>query len=170
MTPKDIKDYQKKYREKNKHKAKKYRKDHKKHIKKLIKKWMIKNPNYSKKHYLKTHPKFIKMSKKEAILKRKESNTKKRLDRKLKIIKAYGGKCSCCGESQIEFLTLDHLTKNGIKERKKFGGCKNNSGGLYNHLIKKNFPKGYQILCFNCNITKGIYGRCPHSKSKVYTH
>ena len=30
--------------------------------------------------------------------------------------------------------------------------------------IKNNFPKGFQILCHNCNIAKGHYGKCPHEK------
>ena len=29
-------------------------------------------------------------------------------------------------------------------------------------IKKNNFPKGFQILCHNCNQTKGYYGKCPH--------
>jgi hypothetical protein len=29
-------------------------------------------------------------------------------------------------------------------------------------LIKENFPKEYQILCFNCNLALGFFGYCPH--------
>ena len=31
-------------------------------------------------------------------------------------------------------------------------------------IKKNNFPKGFQILCHNCNVAKGIYGECPHEK------
>ena len=32
-------------------------------------------------------------------------------------------------------------------------------------MIKNNFPKGFQVLCHNCNLAKGFYGKCPHEKS-----
>lgn len=76
---------------------------------------------------------------------------------KIKIIEGYGGKCACCDESSIEFLTIDHINND------------NKSGGkLYRWLIKNNFPKeNYQILCYNCNYAKGFFGYCPHNKLKI---
>lgn len=29
---------------------------------------------------------------------------------------------------------------------------------------KNNYPKGFQVLCHNCNLAKGFYGKCPHQK------
>lgn len=29
-------------------------------------------------------------------------------------------------------------------------------------LKKNDYPKGFQILCHNCNMSKGFYGYCPH--------
>jgi hypothetical protein len=78
-------------------------------------------------------------------------------------IKEYGGKCFCCGESSIIFLTIDHIHNNGSEERKRL---KLRGAGIwfYEWLKKKNWPKeDYQIACFNCNI--GRYqngGICPH--------
>lgn len=85
------------------------------------------------------------------------------LNVKIKIIEAYGGKCICCNEDAIEFLTIDHINNDGAEDRKKNG---NKSGGnLYRWLIKNNFPKeNYQILCYNCNCAKGFFGYCPHNK------
>jgi hypothetical protein len=85
---------------------------------------------------------------------------------KQKVIEAYGGKCACCGESIIEFLTIDHINNNGAEDRKNNG---NKTGGkLYRWLIKNNFPQGeYQVLCFNCNCSKGFFGYCPHNKLKI---
>jgi len=85
---------------------------------------------------------------------------------KMKIIEAYGGKCACCNEDTMEFLTIDHINNDGAEDRKKNG---NKSGGkLYRWLIKNNFPKGdYQILCFNCNCAKGFFGYCPHNKPEI---
>lgn len=73
-------------------------------------------------------------------------------------------KCSCCAESHIEFLTLDHIKGGGNKERKKFGGGSNR---LFVHLRKIGFPKGYQVLCMSCNHSLGHYGYCPHQKEMI---
>lgn len=74
----------------------------------------------------------------------------------------YGGQppiCSCCGESRLEFLTLDHINGGGTKHREQVGG----SGSfMYAWIIKNNFPDGFRILCMNCNFSLGIYGYCPH--------
>ena len=33
---------------------------------------------------------------------------------------------------------------------------------LYEYLKKHNFPERYQVLCFNCNFTKGADEKCAH--------
>jgi len=84
-------------------------------------------------------------------------------NRKIKVMENYGGKCVCCGECAIEFLTIDHINDDGSQIRKE---TKQGTGGkLYRWLIKNNFPKdNYQILCYNCNCAKGFFGYCPHNK------
>ena len=80
---------------------------------------------------------------------------------RLIVLTKYGGdppKCKCCGESQLEFLSVDHIKGGGRKERKLYG-----SKFCYS-LIRRKFPKGYQVLCHNCNQAKGYYGKCPHQK------
>ena len=73
-------------------------------------------------------------------------------------LKAYGGdppKCKCCGETENKFLALDHINGGGREHRKgKFH--------FYRWLALNGFPKGLQVLCHNCNMAKGFYGRCPH--------
>jgi hypothetical protein len=81
---------------------------------------------------------------------------KHRLKVRLLVIEGYGGKCSCCGESEIKFLTIEHENKDGKKHRKE------TNGHYYQDLIKRGFPKGYTVLCFNCNCAKGFYEVCPH--------
>ena len=84
-----------------------------------------------------------------------------RLKLKKIVLDHYGNKCICCGERQIEFLTIDHISGGGSEHRrllKTKGGTK-----FYRWLKINNFPAGYQILCFNCNSAKGFYGTCPHS-------
>ena len=80
------------------------------------------------------------------------------------IILGYGGKCSCCDESQIEFLTIDHTYNDGNIERNK--GVKNGYM-TYKKIIDENFPDRYQILCWNCNAAKHYYLVCPHRLKKL---
>jgi len=68
--------------------------------------------------------------------------------------------CKCCNESEYKFLTIDHINNDGNIHRKEF---KINSGNkLISWIIKNNFPDIFQILCFNCNLSKGLFGKCPH--------
>ncbi len=74
----------------------------------------------------------------------------------------YGGNpptCKCCGESQIEFLSIDHVNGGGNQHRKELGH------GVHfdKWLIDNGYPEGFQVLCHNCNLAKGYYGYCPHS-------
>ena len=64
--------------------------------------------------------------------------------------------CACCGETTIEFLSIDHINGGGTQHLKEI------VGQLTSWLIKNKFPSGFQILCHNCNQAKGFYGQCPH--------
>jgi hypothetical protein len=77
----------------------------------------------------------------------------------------YGQKpprCACCGERTVQFLSIDHIDGGGSKQRKeaKMGGS-----AMFRWLINNNFPPGFQILCHNCNLAKGFYGKCPHPQT-----
>ena len=76
------------------------------------------------------------------------------------VIDAYGGKCACCGETRKEFLTIDHVNGDGNKHKKELGVT---GSGFYRWLKQNNYPKGFQVLCFNCNCGKGSYSVCPHN-------
>jgi hypothetical protein len=80
---------------------------------------------------------------------------KKEKDLKEKIYQHYGNKCACCGLNDFRFLTIDHKNNDGYKERVS-------RMTLYSRIIKANFPDTFQLLCWNCNCTKAIYGECPH--------
>ena len=75
------------------------------------------------------------------------------------VIEKYGGKCNCCGESNLVFLAMDHIDGGGGKHLKQ----------IKNHisfwLRKNNYPIGFQVLCHNCNMAKHILGVCPHVKN-----
>jgi len=80
---------------------------------------------------------------------------------KLKMFEAYGNCCSCCGETEKSFLTLDHIDGSGAKHRKE--GL--TGWYLWEHLMKNGFPKdNYRLLCYNCNCSRGQYGECAHKK------
>ena len=77
-------------------------------------------------------------------------------------------KCACCGVTGIEFLTVDHIIPKleMVKDSKmiKMGfRVTRKASGLCEWLVTNNFPKGFQILCWNCNFAKGKLGKCPHA-------
>jgi hypothetical protein len=78
--------------------------------------------------------------------------------------------CNCCGQnSHIDFLEIDHIA--GKKEMDyepeliKLGySSKLKSIKWFNWLTDNNFPKGFQILCKNCNQSKAFLknnNECP---------
>jgi hypothetical protein len=78
------------------------------------------------------------------------------------VLKEFGNKCNCCGETIREFLTIDHI--NGRKgEKTRSTGKK-----LWAKVWMEGCPKDkYALLCFNCNCAKGIYGSCPHNNQPL---
>lgn len=75
--------------------------------------------------------------------------------------------CACCSIDKIEFLALDHINGDGNKERKAVAnGCSTN---FYAWLKRQGWPDGYQVLCHNCNLSRGVYGYCPCQKEMVRT-
>jgi 5-methylcytosine-specific restriction endonuclease McrA len=84
---------------------------------------------------------------------------------KEKIVQGYGGKCACCGESEIEFLTVDHVVPVRRKHVAQYGTC---GSALYRKLLKEGFPKdNFQLLCFNCNMAKRTSAECPHQRKRL---
>jgi hypothetical protein len=78
-------------------------------------------------------------------------------------IKAYGGKCACCGEQEEAFLQFDHVDGNGnVHRRSVYAGV-----NFYRWLIKNAFPPSIQLLCGNCHNAKSHYGVCPHRREVV---
>lgn len=81
----------------------------------------------------------------------------------------YGGSCVCCGESELDFLTIDHIHENGAAHRRELGPTKKSGVHFYLWLKKNGYPSGYQTLCMNCNLSKhNNDGVCAH-KNPVKT-
>ena len=128
------------------------KRDHKKYYDSVLSKNPQKRRDYSKKWRESNRERYRELS--------NESHRRRRL----KTLQAYSGqtpKCSCCGEKEIKFLSIDHINGGGNKHRKSV----TKSSGLMGWLIKNNYPVGFQVLCHNCNFAKGHYGKCPHIKN-----
>lgn len=65
--------------------------------------------------------------------------------------------CACCGDTNLEFLSIDHIGGGGAQQRKEL-----NNYHLPTWLKKNNYPAGYRVLCMNCNFSIGKRGYCPH--------
>ncbi len=83
-----------------------------------------------------------------------EGHRQRRIVRKMQALALLGSVCSCCGESRLEMLTFDHINGNGHKtDRERV---------TYDILAMENPSSEYRILCWNCNMSLGFYGYCPH--------
>lgn len=72
-------------------------------------------------------------------------------------------RCNCCGVEPIEFLTIDHVNNDGNVKRRELGG-KEHGVLLHKRIVDSGWPAEYQVLCFNCNLAKGFFGACPHTR------
>src|SRR6267378_97820 len=80
---------------------------------------------------------------------------------------AYGGYiCACCGETEKRFLSIDHIDGGGNKHRKETG--MKSGSEFYIWLRLQNYPAGYQVLCYNCNLGKRHNNNvCPHKEKRM---
>ncbi len=88
---------------------------------------------------------------------------------RFKVIKHYCGKtirCQClgCHTRAIIFLQVDHVDGKGHSHR--IGANRAVSKALWLWIIKNKFPKGFQILCSNCNHAKKCKSACPMAGRK----
>lgn len=120
--------------------------------------WRLKRRSYvctdcSRIHYKKVYLQ-------QRVVRLEREREKRRANKRI-VVDAYGGKCSCCGEKHIEFLTIAHKNNDGAKHRREIGGGKR----MAEWVIKNNFPDDLTVECFNCNAASFYYGQCPHKKS-----
>ena len=62
--------------------------------------------------------------------------------------------CKGCGINDVDVLTLDHIANDGAEQRKHLKGA--DGFNFYRWLKRNGFPKGYQVLCWNCNHKKEL--------------
>lgn len=96
---------------------------------------------------------------------RKKHNHNYHKTLKLEVIKKYGNKCRCCGETILAFLTIDHINNKTIKDKQY-------NGTVTRYIKLRDSPKrkDIQVLCMNCNFAKYFEGMCPHKKMKTLKH
>ncbi len=79
---------------------------------------------------------------------------------RMKLLESLGAKCACCGEDRWKFLAVDHINGGGAEERRATRGRR-----IHELLLKPGADLSkYRILCHNCNLARGFYGRCPHEE------
>lgn len=102
-----------------------------------MREWREKNPSWLARH--------------------REANRRTRLRLRTAILDHYGRTCACCGETEVVFLTLDHIDGGGEAHRKA------NHGNVYRDVVRRGYPSGFQTLCWNCNVGRRLAGGvCPH--------
>lgn len=86
----------------------------------------------------------------------------------MSVFEHYSGdipKCAYCGETNSEFLSIDHINNNGAQHEKTLSG--RSSETLYRWLMKNDYPDGFQVLCMNCNCAKEWLGHVSHNPIKT---
>ena len=101
--------------------------------------------------------------------------------RRLKVLEHYSKSlsnsdipcCRCCGLNEhTDFLAIDHILgkkeMDSIPELVKIEYSSElehlNKWIIKNKYLKDLQTEYFQILCHNCNVAKGDYGKCPHEK------
>lgn len=85
---------------------------------------------------------------------------------KQEVIDMYGGQCTCCRETRIPFLTLEHTRGDGKAHRKRVGS----GSSIYRDLKNRGWPQneGLTILCMNCNLATKHGRVCPHTLEQSF--
>ena len=85
---------------------------------------------------------------------------------KMAALRHYGGRCACCGEENIGFLTMDHINNDGAAHRRDI---KVIGSGIWSWLRRNGYPKGFRVMCWNCNCGRAFNGgMCPHKRPASY--
>ena len=80
-----------------------------------------------------------------------------------KLLDKFGYKCRCCGESQIDFLCIDHINNDGnIHRKNQTTGKRFDYLKIWKDILKNGDDSNFQVLCMNCNWGKRLTGICPH--------
>lgn len=88
---------------------------------------------------------------------KKGNDRRYRIKKRIEILSHYSHKsfplCKGCNLAELAVLTIDHINDNGSEERRM--GLSPGVQG-YLQLRKSGYPKGYQVLCWNCQWRKRL--------------
>lgn len=93
--------------------------------------------------------------------------SRKRADQKIKskVYELLGQVCFCCGESNANFLTIDHINSDGYVDRKR-KGYKMSVYSFCKHILSQpDAHLRYRVACYDCNSGRAFRGHhfdCPH--------
>lgn len=73
------------------------------------------------------------------------------------------GTCRMCGQGDQDVLCIDHVNNDGAVHRKV---DKTSNGRIWDWMIRNDYPPGFQVLCYNCNMKKEILRR--NEKRRLY--
>jgi hypothetical protein len=83
---------------------------------------------------------------------------------KKEVMAHYGGRCRCCNETELAFLTIDHVGGWGKAHREEVGEV---AQLVYADIRRNGFPDGFQVLCHNCHNASNTVEGCPHTRSAL---
>ena len=114
----------------------------------------VKAKEYDKQYYIEHKKKIIRRVTKWVSMnkeKRKLNYTRYIRRIKDKVVSHYSPmkRCIKCGFLDIRALSMDHINGKGTQHRKTIKGR-----NFYVWLLKNGFPKGFQVLCMNCQFIK----------------
>jgi len=110
------------------------------------------------------HRRWVEKNKARHLEMQRVYHRRKTAELKSEMIAAYGGKCSCCGECEPRFLTLEHVNGDGASHRDAVG----NGEAVWRDLKKRGWPSdGFMVFCWNCNAATSGGKKCPHAELMV---
>lgn len=133
----------------------KYREKYKENIKNKKQVYYKNNSDYIKEKtvkFQKSNPDKVKIYSKQS-----------RLNLKLEIFNHYCNNdicCKHCGLKTVELLTVDHIHGGGNKHKKEVRS-------LYSWIKRNNYPDGFQILCWSCQLRKKTEEIKPKNPTEV---
>lgn len=76
--------------------------------------------------------------------------------------------CECCGETELECLTVDHINGDGAAHRREVsGGSRQGGVPYYRWLWRNGYPAEVRlrVLCQSCNLSaRNADGVCVHQR------
>ena len=78
----------------------------------------------------------------------------------------YKDQTYCGSDVEVHTCGREFTEQDAINAEKWWGGNAHRKSittkSIGDWLYVNDYPDGFQVLCHNCNMAKGIYGKCPH--------